>query len=297
MKQPSRALTWAALAALILIWGTTWAVIRVGLRGVPPLTGVALRFALASAVLLALVPVFGVKLGRDPYEKRVWWANSFLSFTIPYSVLYWAEQWLPSGLAAVIFATTPLLTALAAHFVLPAERLTARAVGGVLLGFGGIAVIFSQDFHALGGTQVALAAAVMLIAPLCAALSNVVVKRWGGGVPPLSITAVPMGITALIMAPLAWFVESGRPVHFDTTAVLAIVYLAIIGSAVPFTLFFWLLRRQSATSMAMVNYATPILAVALGTFFLSEPFTVRLVVGSALVLVGVAVALWKPRRT
>ena len=295
MKQPSRALTWAALAALILIWGTTWAVIRVGLRGIPPITGVALRFALASAVLLAFVPVFGVKLGRAPYEKPLWWANSFLSFTIPYGVLYWAEQWLPSGLAAVIFATTPLLTALAAHFVLPAERLTARAIVGILLGFTGIAVIFSQDFHVLGGSQVAKAAAVALIAPLCAALSNVVVKRWGGGIHPISITAVPMGITALLMGPLAWIVESGRAVTFNTTAVLSVVYLAVIGSAIPFTLFFWLLRRQSATSMAMVNYATPILAVALGTFFLSEPFTLRLVLGSALVLVGVAVALWKPR--
>jgi drug/metabolite transporter (DMT)-like permease len=295
VKQPSRVLTWAALAALILIWGTTWAVIRVGLRGIPPITGVALRFALASAVLLVLVPLFGVKLGRDPYEKRLWWANSFLSFTIPYGVLYWSEQWLPSGLAAVIFATTPLITALAAHFVLPAERLTARAVVGILVGFTGIAVIFSQDFHALGGAQVAKAAAVMLISPLCAALSNVVVKRWGAGVPPLSIAAVPMGITALLMGALALIVESGRPVAFNTTTVLSVVYLAVIGSAIPFTLFFWLLRRQSATSMAMVNYATPILAVALGTFFLNEPFTLRLVVGSALVLAGVAIALWKPR--
>jgi drug/metabolite transporter (DMT)-like permease len=291
----NRALTWAAFAVLIGVWGTTWAVIRVGLRGIPPITGVALRFALASAVLLAFVPVFGVKLGRDPYERRLWWANAFLSFTIPYGILYWAEQWLPSGLAAVIFATTPLITAIAGHFLLPAERLTARAVGGVLVGFTGVAVIFSQDFHVLGGAQVVKAAVVMLIAPLCAALSNVVVKRWGGGVHPISITAVPMGITALIMGPLAWIVESGRAVTFNTSSVLSIVYLALFGSAIPFTLFFWLLRRQSATSMAMVDYATPILAVALGTFLLDEPFTLRLVAGSALVLVGVAIALWRPR--
>jgi drug/metabolite transporter (DMT)-like permease len=290
----SRALTWAALALLILIWSTTWAVIRVGLRGVPPFTGVALRFGIASAVLLALAPAFGVKLGRQPNERRVWWINAFLTFTIPYGILYWAEQWLPSGLAAVIFATMPLQTALVAHFVLPEERLTARRFLGVLVGFGGIAVLFSGDFQALGGNQVARAAALMLIAPLCAAVANVAVKRWGGGIHPLSIAAVPMAVTAVLMGALSRLVESGRPVTFNTSAVLSLLYLALVGSAFPFTLYFWLLRRQSATGMSMINYATPVLAVAIGTVFLGEPITLRIVLGSALVLVGVAVAIRKP---
>lgn len=288
---PTRALIWAVLALLIMIWSTTWAVIRIGLRGIPPFTGVALRFAIAAAVLLALVPVFGVRLGREPNERRLWWVNALLTFIIPYGLVYWAEQWLPSGLTAVIFATMPLLTALTAHFVLPAERLTARAVIGILMGFGGIAVIFSEDFQALGGGRMAKVAAVLLIAPLCAALANVAVKRWGGGIHPLSITAMPMAITALTMGTLAWLLESGRSASFNTVTILSFVYLALIGSAVPFTLYFWLLRRQSATGMAMISYATPILAVAIGTLFLGEPFTLRIVVGSALVLVGVAIAV------
>ena len=291
--KPSRALTWAVLALLILIWSTTWAVIRVGLRGIPPFTGVALRFGLASAVLLALAPAFGVKLGRQPNERRVWWVNTFLTFTIPYGILYWSEQWLPSGLAAVIFATMPLQTALVAHFVLPDERLTARRSLGVLVGFGGIAVLFSGDFQALGGGQVARAAATMLIAPLCAALANVAVKRWGGGIHPLSIAAVPMAVTAVLMGTLSRLVEAGRPVTFNTPAVLSLLYLGLIGSALPFTLYFWLLRRQSATGMSMINYATPVLAVAIGTVFLGEPITLRIVLGSALVLIGVAVAMRK----
>jgi drug/metabolite transporter (DMT)-like permease len=291
--KPNRLLTWAALAALILIWGTTWSVIRIGLRGIPPFAGVALRFALASAVLLALAPVFGVKLGRQPNERRVWWVNTFLTFTIPYGIVYWSEQWLPSGLTAVIFATMPLLTALAAHFALPAERLTARTVAGIVVGFAGIAVIFSEDFRTLGGSQVAKAAAVLLIAPFCAALANVAVKRWGGGIHPISISAVPMGITALIMGSLAWLVEPVRTASFNTLTVLSFVYLALIGSAVPFTLYFWLLRSQSATGLSTINYATPIIAVAVGTLFLGEPFTARIVAGSALVLVGVALTVRK----
>ena len=262
-----------------------------GLRGLPPFTGMALRFAIASAVSFALAPVLGVRLGRQPAERRLWWSNTFLNFSIPYGVLYWAEQWLPSGLAAVIFATMPLLTVLLAHFLLPSERLTARSLLGVLVGFSGIAVLYSGDFQALGGNQVAKAAAVMLIAPLCAAMANVSVKRWGGGIHPISLTAVPMGLTAVLIGALSRLTESGRPVTFNTPTVLSLLYLALIGSALPFSLYFWLLKRQSATSMSMINYATPVLAVAIGTLFLDEPITWRILLGMALVLLGVGVAL------
>jgi drug/metabolite transporter (DMT)-like permease len=263
----------------------------VGLRGIPPFTGVALRFALASAALLALVPVFGVKLGRGRTERRLWLVNAIFTFCIPYGVTYWAEQWLTSGLTSVIFSTFPLLTALVAHFMLKAERLTWRGLGGIVLGFAGIAVIFSDDFQALGGAQVAKAALVMLLSPLSAAVGNVAAKRWGSDLHPLSTAAVPMAMTALAMGALAWLTESGRAVALDTPSILSILYLALIGSAVPFTLYFWLLRHQSATSLSMVNYATPIIAVIVGTSFLGEAFTPRILAGSVLVLVGVAVAV------
>ena len=289
--KPTRAATWASLAALILIWSTTWAVIRIGLRGVPPITGVALRFAIAGAVLLALAPVFGVKLGRTPVERRLWIANTLLTFAVPYGILYWAEQWVPSGLASVLFATFPLLVVLLAHLFLVDERLTLLGSGGVLLGFLGVAVIFSEDFRALGGTQVARAAAVLLIAPVCAALGSVAVKRWGQGVHPLSISAVPMAITALLMGALALLVEADRPITLDTPSVLSLLYLAIVGSALPFTLYFWLLKHQTATAMSLINYVTPVIAVAIGSLFLDEPFTLRILLGSALVVGGVAVAM------
>lgn len=255
----------------------------------------ALRFAIASSVLLALVPAFRVKLGRTPVECRLWLANALLTFAIPYSILYWAEQWVPSGLASVVFATFPLLTALIAHFALPEERLTPLRALGILVGFAGIAVIFSEDFHALGGAQVAKAGAVLLLSPFSAAFGGIAVKRWGNGVHPLSTAAVPMGITALLLGPLAWLLESGRELTFDTPSVFSLLYLAIIGSALPFTIYFWLLKHQTATGISMINYATPVIAVLVGTLFLEEPFTPRILSGVALVLIGVAVAV-RPKR-
>jgi len=291
--KPTRLLTSLALALLILIWGTTWAAIRVSLEGFPPITGVALRFALAAAVLFALLPAFGVKLGRSRIERRLWIANTLLTFAVPYGILYWAEQWVPSGLAAVIFATFPLLTALIAHLALPAERLSPRSLVGVLVGFAGLAVIFSEDFRALGGSRVLTAATVLLVCPLLAAMGSIAVKRWGEGIHPLSIAAVPMATTAVLMGALSRIVEADRTVTFATRPLLALLYLGILGSALPFSVYFWLLKHQSATALSLINYAIPIIAVAVGTLFFHEPVTVHIIVGTALVLVGVAVAVRK----
>ena len=297
--KPTRLLTTAALAALILIWGTTWAAIRVSLEGIPPITGVALRFTVAAAALLALVPFFGVKLGRSRAERRLWLANGVLTFAIPYGILYWAEQVVPSGLAAVLYATYPLMIALIAHVLLPEERLTVWKVTGVLIGFLGVAVIFSEDFRSLSvsrsqdGSSVFAAAAILLISPFCAAVGSALVKRWGQGVHPLSITAMPMLITAVLTGAVALVVERGHEITFGAAPVLALLYLAIMGSAVTFTLYFWLLKHQTATAMGLITYAIPVIAVTVGTLFFDEPFTLRIIIGAILVLIGVAVAVRK----
>ncbi len=274
---------------LTLIWGTTWAAIRVGLQGVPPFTGVALRFAIAGTLLLALAPAFGVRLGRLPHEKALWVANGILSFCLSYSVVYWSEQYLPSGLAAVLFATCPLFVAVLAHFLLRRERLAPLAVVGLVLGFAGVAVIFSDDLALLGGESVRHAALVMLVSPLVSAVATVAIKRWGSGVHPLSLSAVPMLIASLLMAVVALAVERHRPLVLDARSVGALLYLAVLGSAVTFTVYYWLLARVAATRVALVSYLIPIVAVAVGAVLFDEPLRPRLLAGSALILAGVAI--------
>jgi drug/metabolite transporter (DMT)-like permease len=282
----SRGRLLAAFLLLTLVWGTTWAVIRVGLAGIPPFTGVALRFTIAGLLLLALVPRFEVRLGRRPRERWLWLANGLLSFCLSYAIVYWSEQHIPSGLAAVLFATYPLFVAALAHFLLPGERLAARAALGLLLGFAGVAVIFSDDLRLLGGDRVRLAAAVMLVSPLASALSTILVKRWGSGVHPLSLAAVPMLGAGLAMALVALAFESDRTLVFDARSVGALLYLAVLGSAVTFTVYYWLLARVTATRVALMSYLIPIVAVAIGALAFDEPVRPRLLAGSLLVLLG-----------
>jgi drug/metabolite transporter (DMT)-like permease len=291
MSAPGPLLKFATLGLLTLIWGTTWSAITISLRGIPPFTGVALRFAIASVLLIGYARLMGIPLAASSRrDRRLRLLHGLLSFCISYGVVFWAEQWVPSGLASVLFATFPLLVAVMAHFALPEERMTIPALVGTGLGFAGIAVIFAEDFELLGGSMVALAAGVMLVSPLVSATVSVAVKKWGSGMHPVPFNAMAMLLATGIMGVVAAIVERNRPVVFDPGPVAAVLYMAIAGTAITFPLYFWLLEHMKARQVALIGYGTPVVALFIGAAFMAEPMTVRTWVGSAMVVVGVAVA-------
>jgi drug/metabolite transporter (DMT)-like permease len=286
----TRILGYGALALLILIWGTTWAAIRLGLEGIPPFSGVSIRFLIAGAALLALARMLRVPSQRGARLYRLWLVETVFGFCISYGVVYWAEQWIPSGLASVLFSTFPFFVAVLAHFWLENEPLRLRQLVGIAVGSAGVATIFSDDL-ALAGEQSLIAAIVFLGSPVAAAVSHVLVKKWGRGMHPLNLVGVPMVATGSCMGLLALFVEADRSFTFDAVAVGAIFYLALPGSAVTFTLYYWLLERMPATRLSFITYGIPVVAVAAGALLFAEPITVKTVTGAALVLAGVGLAL------
>lgn len=287
----SRWMVGLVVGVLILIWGSTWAAIRIGLEGIPPFGGVAARFGLAALVLAAVRRLARVAaVAPDRTLVRLWIVETVFGFVIAYGVVYWAEQWVPSGLTSVLWATFPLFVALLARFWLEDDRLSGWRWVGVLLGFCGVAMIFSSDFSLLGGQRVLGASALLLISPLAGAVSHVQVKRWGGGIHPFHLAVVPMAATAVIMGGVSWMTEGERSWSFGGASVAALVYLACVGTALTFSLYYWLLARASATRVALITYAIPVVAVLIGTLLLNEPFGARALGGSALVLAGVALA-------
>jgi drug/metabolite transporter (DMT)-like permease len=176
-----------------------------------------------------------------------------------------------------------------AHVALPGERLSARGAGGVLLGFVGVAVIFSEDLRALGGANVRAVALVFLVSPIVSAIATVAVKRWGAGIHPLSLTAVPMLLTGIVAGALALVFERHQALVLDLRSLGALVYLALMGSAVTFTVYYWMLARAPATRAALIAYTIPIVAVAVGAFAFGEPVRAKVLLGGILVLAGVAV--------
>ena len=286
--KPRHGLLAVVFVLLTLVWGTTWAAIRVGLSGIPPFTSIALRFAIATAILLAIAKAMKVRQGAEPHEKTLWLVNGALFFSVSYGVVYWSEQYVPSGLASILFATFPLLVTLFAHLMLPGEPLSVRAGLGALVAFGGIVVIFSEDLAKIGGPKTEMAAAVLLLSPLVSSISSVFVKKWGTTIHPISLAAMPMAIATIVMTGMALLFERDRPVVWTTASIGSLAYLAVFGSALTFTLYYWLLRRVRASRVALIAYATPVIAVATGVVFLHEPLTSRFVLGGALVIAGVA---------
>ena len=290
-RRPSRLLMVSALAVVCLIWGTTWAVIQVGLRGIPPFSGVAMKFALASALLFAVAAALGIKVGTTRKEIMIWLGNGLLSFTIAYGAVYWSEQWVPSGLAAILFAIYPLVVTGVGHFVLSGERLTLGEILGIVVGFAGVGVIFSEDLAALGGDEVYVGAVVMLLSPISAAFGTIVVKRWGTDIHPFSLAGGPMAVTAVVMGAIALWLESGQSLVWNAESIGALLYLAICGSAVTFFLYYWLLSIIPAKRLALTAYIIPLIAVAVGILRGEELLHPRLLAGAALVMVGVALAV------
>lgn len=285
----------AIFASLTLIWGTTWAAIRVALEGIPPMTGVAVRFLFAGLLLLALAKARNVPLGAAGRRERgLWLLNAATTFAGSYGVVYWVEQFLPSGITAVLFATFPLWVGVLAHFFLPAERLSWSRGIGLCVGFTGVAVLFSEDFGRLGGAEAHRAAWILLLAPFVSAVGNVGIKRWGSGISPLSLASVPMLGGGAALGLLAAALERGRPVRWEMAPWLATLYLAVAGSALTFTLYFRLLARRSAVAASLVSYTVPVIAVAVGWLAFDEPFTWRLAAGAGLILGGVGLALGRP---
>lgn len=287
---PTPAVAGAAIFLLILIWGSTWAAIRIGLQGMPPFTSLFLRFAVASAALLVLAPHLGAKLSGGKREWKLWIASGLLTFGVSYGVVYWSEQWVPSALASILFATFPLFVAGMARFLLPGETLRKSSVAGIVLGFLGVGIIFSEDLGQLGGPNVALYSVVMLLSPFSSAMGNVLVKRYGKNIHPLTVTVIPMMIGCVIMGGLAAIFEHDLPRRFDAVSIGSIVYLAFFGTALTFTLYFWLLSHFPATKLSLITYGTPVVAVILGDLLLGEKITPRVLAGAGTVIAGVFLA-------
>lgn len=231
-----------------------------------------------------------VRLGAERHEKKLWLVNGLLFFSVSYGVVYWSEQYVPSGLASILFATFPLLVTLLAHALLPGEPLQRGAGAGAVVAFVGIVVIFSEDLVKIGGPKTATAAGVLLLSPLVSSFSSVFVKKWGAKIHPISLAAMPMAIATLVMTGMALLFERDRPVAWTRASIGSLAYLAVVGSALTFTLYYWLLRHVRAGRVALIAYATPVIAVATGVLFLHEPLTSRVVLGGALVIAGVAFA-------
>lgn len=279
----------AAFLAVVLIWSTTPLAVKWSGEGPGYLLGALGRMTLAALLCVVLL----VALRRDfPWNRAA--RRAYLSGALgaygSMLCVYWAAQHLPSGLIAVLFALTPLLTAVLARHVLDERGLTAAHLAGIALGLTGLVVIFGDGLAV--GPQAAAGLGVLSIAVLLHALSLVLVKRYGSELPSLTITSGAL----LIVVPLffaTWLIVDGHaPAALPARAVAATAYLGVIGSVVGFTLYFYVIKRVRANRVALITLITPVAALLVGRVFNAEQVGPRVWAGTALVLSGLALHQW-----
>ncbi|MDQ3754717.1 MAG: EamA family transporter [Acidobacteriota bacterium] len=272
---------------LCLIWGSTWLFIKLGLEDLPPFTFAGIRFFIAASILLLIVAARRTPFPRDWSDWRLMTTTGLLSFALNYGLLFWGGQYVSSGLAALLQAIIPAFGLVIAHHYLPNERITLAKICGVVLGIAGVGIIFSDQLR-VEGTSALWGSAAIIVGALGVAYGNVLIKARGRHLDPATLAAVQMCFGFVPLLVIGSLTE-GSPLkfHWTPTALLSLFYLALVGSALAFLLFYWLVKRVDVTKTMLIALVTPFLAVVLGRLVLNEQLTWRALAGGACIIAGV----------
>jgi drug/metabolite transporter (DMT)-like permease len=293
--------TWKTLLAFAIIyfvWGSTFLAIRTGVREVPPLVLAAMRFSVAGVVLFGWV----LARGERAPTAREWRSASLLGlviFVFDYGLLFWAEQRVPSGIAAVMLATIPVFMALCEIIFLRTQRLTIRLAAALLIGLGGVGVLMSRTLN-LGGVPIdKLGAMALIVASISWSIASVLARKL-----PLPDSKVMSSGAQMLSGGILLAIAAGafgefrdfHPLAVSRGAWLALLYLIAAGSIIGFTAYVWLLHHESPTKVGTYAYVNPIVAVLVGYFLGGEALTARTILGSFLVLISVTVITTTPAK-
>lgn len=282
-----------AIGLLCLIWSSTWYGIRICLQEQPPLTSAAIRFLVAGLAMAAVAPWLRARENVPSPPAWLWLTAGLLSFSGSYGILYFAEQFVPSGIAAVLWGIFPLLMAVSGMLFL-GERLGMRKLLGMLIAFGGILLVFGGG---LGGIDVDNAhyALVLLLSPVVSAVGTTLIKKFGSGTSSVVLNRNGMLVGSLCLAAAALMLEQPLDATWSPRGVLALAYLALFGTALTFGIYFWLLRTTPASRLALITYVTPVLAMVLAAAVGDGDMDGNAWAGTVAVALGIVLVVSKGR--
>lgn len=279
---------WLLFMLLGFLWGSSYLFIKIGVdAGLRPFTLVTLRLLIGFSLLAVVVWSAGEQLPRSRRIHGHLLVMGLINIALPFSLITWAERSVDSSLAAVLNGAVPLFVIPIAALFLHDERITTNRLVGLAIGFLGVAVLVGFDPADLAGAN--LTAELALVgATVSYACGIVYARRYVHGLRPMIPALFQVGFALVIAAGLAVAFE--RPLSFpaEASALLAVVWLGLLGSGLAYLVFFRLLRNWGATRTSLVAYLLPVYGIALGAAVLAEPIDVRLVIGTALIIGGVA---------
>ena len=281
-------LAWILIFALGVIWGAIFLATRLALAEVGPLTIVAHRTFWAALILWGVAVWRRLPLPRQP---RVWFGflgMGLLNNVIPFGLLNWSQQHIESGLASILNATTAVFGVLVAALFMADERLGARKLAGVLIGFAGVATAIGLDslrsFDLRSAAQLAA-----LGATLSYAFAGVWARRMLGGLPPVLAAAGMLSASALISVPVAWGLEGPLTLALAPVTLLSLAYAAVFATAMAYLLYYRVLDLAGSGNLLLVTLLIPPFAIALGALVLNERLPPNALAGFALLALGLVI--------
>lgn len=268
------------------IWGSTWLAIRLGLDSFEPFISAGLRFSLAAIFIFILIRYKKIKIKLNSETIKFYTIMGFFSLAVPFALVYWGEQHISSGLTSIVFAVFPFFVLIFSKIFIKGQTIYASQIVGILIGFSGIILIFSDSLKFELSNSVLGIAAVLLSSAIQGAIS-VYVKIKGEQYHPLGMNLFPLIIAGLSMLIAAFIFESPSTWKFNFAGIGSIVYLALFGTVVAFSVYYWLIKRINVILLSLITLITPIIAVMLGVIFLGEELSRQAIAGSILVLIGV----------
>jgi putative membrane protein PagO len=268
MKSDSIKITFGYIV-ICLIWGSTWMAIRIGLDSVPPITGAGIRFLLASIFVVILLRFMDIKIQTDSESLKLYLLMSVFAYIFPFSFVYWGEKYVTSGLASILFASFPFFVAMFSRISKLSEKINIFSAIGIVLGFVGILIIFSNDISLRMDMNI-LGMAAILVSAVMQAWVAVIIKKRGTHLNPLAMNFIPIIVTGIVLTIYGVAFEEISDSIFDLKAILSITFLAMFGTVIAFTTYYWLLKKMNVVILSLSSFITPVIAVTLGWIFLAN---------------------------
>jgi drug/metabolite transporter (DMT)-like permease len=276
-------------AIICIIWGSSWAAVKIGIESFPPLLSLAIRFTLSGIILGSIVFIKNLII---PKEKKFWTLvliMSSTSFTVPFVLIYWGQLRVGSGLASVLFATYPFWVAIVSHFLLPNEKITPLRIIGIVIGFLGVIFIFKNGFSDISSGMFFCMTAIIAGA-IIQAFGLVFLRRLGDTMHPVTLNFCSMSLSAIPLFAASFIFEEYSQLIINARSLGSIFYLSIFCTVITFVIYFWLVKHVEAVILSLSAFITPVIAVVIGIALLGEKITGNMYIGSALVLIGIAFA-------
>lgn len=289
------AVDWLLLIFLSLLWGGSFFFAKIAVAELPPLTLALGRVAIAAAILIVLARAANLALPSDRAAWRAYFALALINIVLPFTLLFWAQIHISSGLASILNATTPFFTIVVAHLATHDDKFTPGRAAGLVIGFAGVVLMLGYDLIGAVGADV-LAELACLAAALLYAIAGVMGRRFGK-TPPLAISAALLSASTVILLPLALLIDRPWTLPMPSApAWAALAGLAVLSTALAYLIYFRILARAGATNLMLVTFLIPVSAILLGSFVLGEDFVPRQLFGMIGIALGLAAIDGRPAR-